>query len=362
MKQTFRDHFRIVMAIAQKDITDGIKNKNIISLVLTAVFLLVMYRYLPAITDSIEEPYLAVYDTGESIWVEQWDQATDFQLRSRDTVEELKFFLSNLDMISLGLVLPADFDSQVGSTQTLTLTGYVAHWAEPADLAELTTFFDQRLSEITDQPIQITISDEYAYPDPNTKGPGFLASIAVAIISTMAGVMILSHLILEERQTKTLDMLRVSPASYLHLAVAKLIAGSFFGLILGAVALYANAYLVLHWPAAIVVVVLAIIFNTAMGLLIGTFIHSKQQLTIWSMVILNIMLIPAFLEIMDDIFPAAVISVFQWNPAVAVTHGMRISYAQTFDLGLYLPRIGLLLGYTVLLTALIVYRLRREER
>lgn len=362
MKTSLQDHFRIVMAIAQKDIIDGIKNKNIISLVLTAVFLLVMYRYLPAITDSIEDPYLAVYDAGESIWVEQWDQATDFQLRSRDSVEDLKYYLSNLDMVSLGLILPADFDNRVETSQTLALTGYAAHWAEPADLAELTTFFDQRLSEITGHPIQINISDEYAYPDPNTKGPGFLASIAVAIIATMTGVMILAHLILEERQTKTLDMLRVSPANYLHLALAKLMAGTFFGLILGAVALYANAYLVIHWPAAIVVVVLAILFNTAMGLLIGTFIHSKQQLTIWSMVILNIMLLPAFLEIMDDIFPAAVISIFQWNPAVAVSHAMRISYAQTFDLGLYLPRIGLLMAYTVLLTGLIVYRLRREER
>ncbi len=189
-----------------------------------------------------------------------------------------------------------------------------------------------------------------------------MASIAIAIVATMAGVMIRAHLILEERQTKTLDLLRVSPASYLHLALAKLIAGTFFGLILGAAALYANAYLVIHWPAAIAAVILAIIFNTAMGLLIGTFIHSKQQLTIWSMVILNIMLIPAFLEIMDDIIPAAVITIFQWNPAVAVSHAMRISYAQTFDLGLYLPRIGLLLAYTGLFTGLIVYRLRREER
>jgi ABC-2 type transport system permease protein len=362
MKTTLKDHFRIVMAISQKDIIDGIKNKNVISLVITAIFLLIFYRYLPSITESMENPRLVVLDTDQSEWVEVIDDLPDFDLRTSESLEDLKNHLAALDWISMGVVLPETFDSQVNSGQPLELTGYAPHWVDQEELAELTTFFEGQLSQATGQSVHITISDELAYPDANTKGPGFLASVAVAIVSSMAGVMILTHLLIEERQRKTLDLLMVSPASYTHIAIAKLLAGTFFGLILAAVALYANAYLVTYWPAAILAVLIATLFNTALGLLIGSFIETRQQLTIWGMVLINILLIPAFLEIMDDIFPSIVITLFQWHPAVALTHALRLTYTETFDLGAYLPRIGLLVLYTILTVGLIVWKLRRDER
>jgi ABC-2 type transport system permease protein len=362
MKPTFQDHLRIVMAITQKDILDGIKNKNVISLLITAVFLLVFYRYLPSISDSLEDPRLVVYDTGQSQWVERWEDLPSFELRTSESVDDLKNHLADLDWISLGLVLPGNLDSQLESDPVVTLTGYAAHWVDQEELADLATFYEEQLSQATGEGIQISISDEYAYPRPNSKGPGFLASIAVAIVASMAGLMILVHLMLEERQEKTLDLLMVSPASYIHIAVAKLLAGTFFGLILTAVALAANAYLVTHWVPAILAVVLATVVNTALGLLLGSFITTKQQLTVWGMVAINILLIPAFLEIMDDLFPAILIKALQWHPSVAITHAMRLTYTESFDLGLYLPRIGLMVGYTILVLGLTVLKLRRDEK
>ncbi len=362
MKTTFQDQLRIVMAITRKDIIDGIKNKNVISLIVTAIFLLIFYRYLPTITESMEDPRLVVLDHGQSAWVEIFDDLPDFDLRTNETLEDLKTHLSALDWISLGVVLPQSFDSQVSSGQPVEITGYAAHWTDPDDLSELVSFIEDQMSQATGQSIRITVSDELAYPNANTKGPGFLASIAVAIVSSMSGLMILAHLVIEERQRKTLDLLMVSPASYSHIATAKLLAGTFFGLILAAVALLANAYLVIHWPAAIVAVILGTAFNTALGLLVGSFIHTKQQLTIWGMVALNILLVPAFLEIMDDLFPSFFISLLQWHPAVALTHALRLTYTETFDLGLFLPRIGLLVGYILLTIFLIVWKLRRDER
>lgn len=350
------------MAITQKDIVDGIKNKNIISLLITAIFLLVFYRYLPSISDSIEDPRLIVYDRGQSQWVDRWDDLPSFVLRTSDSVEDLKFHLADLDWIALGLVLPSDLDTQLDINQQVSLTGYAAHWTDPEELADLTAFYEEQLSQATGEDIQISVADEYAYPNPNSKGPGFLASIAVAIVSSMAGLMILVHLMIEERQGKTLDLLMVSPASYTHIAIAKLLAGVFFGLILTIVALAANAYLVTHWVPAILTVVMATIFNTALGLLLGSYISTKQQLTIWGMVAINILLVPAFLEIMDDLFPPVLISVLQWHPGVAITHAMRLSYTETFDLGLYLPRIGLLIGFTILVLGLTVLKLRRDEK
>jgi hypothetical protein len=41
---------------------------------------------------------------------------------------------------------------------------------------------------------------------------------------------------------------------------------------------------------------------------------------------------------------------------------MRLTYTETFDLGSYLPRISLLLGYTILVLGLTVLKLRRDEK
>ena len=69
MKHTFSENLRIVWAITSKDLIDALKNKNVISLVVTSLMVVVLYRYLPALIAEDGPPALLLYDAGESEFV-----------------------------------------------------------------------------------------------------------------------------------------------------------------------------------------------------------------------------------------------------------------------------------------------------
>ncbi len=62
MKLTFAENLRIVWAITSKDLIDALKNKNVLSLIITSLFVVIMYRYLPLLTAEDGPPALLVYD------------------------------------------------------------------------------------------------------------------------------------------------------------------------------------------------------------------------------------------------------------------------------------------------------------
>ena len=62
MKLRFTKNIRIIWAITSKDLVDALKNKNIITLVVTCILVVIMYRYLPALTAEDGPPALLVYD------------------------------------------------------------------------------------------------------------------------------------------------------------------------------------------------------------------------------------------------------------------------------------------------------------
>ena len=64
-KNSFLQNTRIILAITGKDILDALKNKVTISLLLTALFLLVLYMFLPGLES---EPVIRLHDAGGSAW------------------------------------------------------------------------------------------------------------------------------------------------------------------------------------------------------------------------------------------------------------------------------------------------------
>ena len=66
---SWKSHLRITAAITGKDILDAIRNKNIIGLLASVLFIVVFYRFLPCWRTSVENPYLLVYDAGR---IEPW--------------------------------------------------------------------------------------------------------------------------------------------------------------------------------------------------------------------------------------------------------------------------------------------------
>ncbi len=67
-KQT-PESFRIIWAIAAKDISDAIKNKTSLGIIISTLLMIVFLRFLPTLENGSTLPRLALYDAGTHNWL-----------------------------------------------------------------------------------------------------------------------------------------------------------------------------------------------------------------------------------------------------------------------------------------------------
>ncbi len=99
-------------------------------------------------------------------------------------------------------------------------------------------------------------------------------------------LLVIPHLMLEERQTKTMDALLTSPASPGQVVLGKALAGFFYILIIGGLALVLFSAFIVNWPMALVAFLGYALFAIGLGLLVGSFITSSKQIGIWMLVLM----------------------------------------------------------------------------
>ena len=119
MKPNLGTNLRIIGAIAAKDITSAIKNRNVLANFFMILFLMVFYKVMPALMDAGSPPVLFVYDAGSSALVAALEDSDAVELRVYPSEELMKEKLAVKDDKELGLVIPADF---VGKSDELAET------------------------------------------------------------------------------------------------------------------------------------------------------------------------------------------------------------------------------------------------
>ena len=176
------------------------------------------------------------------------------------------------------------------------------------------------------------------------------------------GIGVVPHLMIEEKESKTIQALQISPASEFHLVIAKALAGLFYCLTAAAVVLAFNWPLITHWTLAIVTAVLGSLCAVALGLLLGSLLEVKAQLSLWGFLLLSALIMPLFLSILTGLVPDAAITVLSWTPAAATGKALRAALAGPLSWEYYGPSLIIVAAYTVLLLAAEVWLLRRSDR
>jgi ABC-2 type transport system permease protein len=354
---------RIIWAIASKDMLDAVKSKTTLSILLSALFIVVVYQYLPKFEKDSDLPVVLVYDAGDSQLLPLLKRSPNLNVYSGYTSQEqLERKLVSGDVPELALTIPPAFDQALESGDAPLLEGYVQHWVSGSDAAQLKAQAEQELARLAGQSLTIHLEGNVVYPSPDSGGRSFLTSLAVLLSVTLIGVGLAPHLMIEEKQTRTLDALLVSPARSSHVVIAKALAGLFYCLIAAAVVLVINANLVLHWGLAVAVVILGSLFAVSLGLLVGSLVGAKPVLPIWSMMVLTVLLLPLFLAIMRDLLPSVASTIVAWVPTATLARVLRGSFSR----GLGLPAFGLELLVVVACTALVLagvaWTVRRSDR
>jgi hypothetical protein len=367
MKNTLRSRWneslRIVWAIAVKDIVDAIKNKTVISIILGIGMVMVSSQALPLLLRIKPTPTAVVYDVGESGLVDEMAKNEDFRLHEVPSQQMLEKILAEASETQLGLVFPADLRQSLQAEGRVNLDGFAAYWAKPLEVKKLVEFFERQIGESVGAPVRIDYADNLVYPVPDSEGQLFIISLTLVLAINIIGVFLVPHLMLEEKEKHTMEALLVSPASYGQMVVGKAIAGSFYCLSAAAVVLALNFSMITQWGVALLAVICGSLFAVGVGLLLGTLFENPGTMNAWVSLVILVLIASMLLEqFVGSSWPPIIQTLIPWMPTVAMSNVIRISFSNLMPLDLLLPSFGVILGATILLLGLVVWKVRRMDR
>jgi ABC-2 type transport system permease protein len=178
----------------------------------------------------------------------------------------------------------------------------------------------------------------------------------------MINLQLIPNLMLEEKQTHTLDALLVSPASAWDLAAGKALTGLFYSILVAAVILAFYSGQVVQWGLMALAVLLGVGFLAPLGLFVGQKIESRAQLGIWAWFLIIPLIAPALIVMIAELFPASVVQIARLFPTGALLSLVMSSFGQTVAPGKALLDIGIILAWTIPLVGFLVWSIRRMDR
>jgi ABC-2 type transport system permease protein len=356
-------NIRIVWAIAAKDIGDAIRNKTTISIIIGVAFLMLSGQAMPLLLKLQALPRAYYYDVGHSNLLPGLAKSEDYQLVKIPSQDELENIVAESSGAVLGLVIPPDFDQKVEGGESVKLEGLFVHWVKSKDVEEAVSFFEQELSGRLGTSLEIRVQGNAVYPGPDADGQPFMLTLSLVVATITIGSFLVPLLMVEEREKHTMEALMVSPASYSQVVLGKTIAGLFYCITAAVVVLVINFSMVNQWGIAVLAVLGGALFTVAIGLLVGTLFDHQGVMNMWLGLILILLIMPVFLEqTMGERLPEAVAAVFPWLPSVAMAKLVRISLSNSLVLDQVALNLGIMFGYTALLLAAVVWRVRRMDR
>ena len=347
MSLSKNNDLRIIWSITFKDLLEALRNKNILAVILPALFVIVLYRFMPAITADDGPPVLHVYDFGNPVVLSILEDSPAFKLYVYESEDKMLYYLSNGEQPELGLVIPEGFDNAIQTEQNLKLQGYMLHFFPIDQVSDLRNYFEDELSYLLGLPVSIQV-DHQVQLQPETHGITILASMGFSFVLLMVGMIVIPHLILEEKQNKTLEALLVSPASGTHIVLAKSLTGLIFTLLVYGIGLFLFRSMIVHWWLVFIVGLLGALFAVALGLLLGILVDTRQQLILWAWVGLVPLFLPMMLSFMDDLLPNRIIQILKWVPSSAMMRVIRSSMVGMPTVENYLPQLAILVFISLL--------------
>jgi len=359
----FIEGLNILWTITSKDIVDALRNKLIMSMIVGLSLMLTMPKVMNLIIDP---PYtqVFVYDPGNSRLSEALKNSPQFNVVRVNSISKLEEMIGGTGLglgAEFGVAIPPDFDQKMKIGEEVVLEGY-AVWANRSKAAQLKSSFEQQFTALADEPVQINIEGNIIYPSPDsTLLLSILSWTSVFVILAM-GINLVPHLLFEEKLTKTLDALLVSPANAGQVVMGKALAGLFYILVTVIVVFAFNWAGIVNWEIAILFAILSGLFCVALGLVLGSFFEHQQEIAGLTMVLIMIFVGAMFIDSMELEVPAFIDAIVPWVPSVALSDILQLSYLEKASWVNIWPNLSSLLGFSLMFYALVIWKVRRSDR
>jgi len=376
---------RTIFAILKKDVVDAIIHLRLLAFIVMPILMSVLFGSLfGGLQDSsvpvgmTSEPgpavVVPVYDAGESQIVHLLQASELFEVRPVASLEEMQTVLTQ-EQLSAGLIVPQGFDMALveGSRPTLQLIvndrqgGNDAASRSSAQDEALRTWLTRTLWDRTGQPFPSVVTAETLAL--KEKGPlsqrqeNMALWLVMSLVTT--GVYVVPTLLIEEKQSWTLNAVLTTPASYGELMLAKASVGLVYGLLASGLILGLNDGFATNAGLVIGAVLLGALVLVEVGLLLGSLFDDMVTLNTWSTLVMLALMLPGVLYGLSTsgLFR---LGILQWIVRLLPTHYiLEVVYIALS--GQVMPKrvgtdLGLLGGLAILLLFLAVAAQRRLER
>ena len=208
---TLTDRLNIIWTIASKDIVDALKNRVVVRMVIMLSVMLLVPKMLPLIFEQ-SQMVLPIFDQGESNLPIKLQDNTGFLIQKIHSDQEFRSALCGSVYPEIGLLIPPNFDQNMAAGGQIEFQGYGC-WSKRFHITELMPKIEESLSQSLGLPVTIHIKGNIVYPPSSGVLSLSLATINSALMILIMGIFLVPSLLHEEKESKTMQALLVSPAS-----------------------------------------------------------------------------------------------------------------------------------------------------
>jgi ABC-type Na+ efflux pump permease subunit len=211
--------------------------------------------------------------------------------------------------------------------------------------------------------VHIRTQENALYPAAKPQGQPLLNTLVIVIVTVTIGMSLVSLLIIEEKESHTFEALMVSPANLHQLVAGKALAGGFYCLVAGLVAVILTNHLFVHWGVTLVAVLLGSAFAVGLGLLVGVISDSPSTTGLWSGMVIVVLVALTILGYIGSIeWPALLQGIFRWQPVAVMINLFSISMTREISAASLWVNMAVLSAAAALVYILTLEYIRRKER
>jgi len=352
----------IIAAITRKDIVDAIRNRYLLTALITPLFVALLFRILLPGVNPRNLLTVVVHDSGNSAMVAELRKTPQINVVAAPSAEATAGEVEKRKAIG-GLVVPVNFDADVTAGKQPELTIYVNNTKSVFEQAAFRRLLDQQVQSLVKYPeparmVWIDVDKETS--DQNRGGAGLgqmLLPLLLIMTLGMIGVMVMPLLLVEEKEKRTLDFLLSSPASLKEIIAGKALTGVVYTVLIAGLLLIINRQLVGNWLLTSVSILLGLVFVVAVGLVMGSLLNTTMQVNTWASSVLIVLLAPSFPSLG---LPAPIETAMRLIPTYYLTEALNLSLAGSASSRIW-GHFGVLLVSSVIAFSAAVWALRRQH-
>ncbi|HXC70742.1 MAG TPA: ABC transporter permease [Pyrinomonadaceae bacterium] len=317
----------VVAAITRKDVVDAIRNRYLLTALITPLFLAVLFRILLPGPNPRNLLTVVVYDPANSVVVAAIRQAQEMSVVDAPSPDAIASEVQKRKAIA-GLVVPPNFDADLTAGKQPQLSVYLNNGKTIFEQAAFRRLLDQHIKAVVKQPEPVRLVwidiDKSATEQSGVAGGLAQMLLPLLLIMTlgMIGSMVVPLLLVEEKEKRTLDFLLASPASLKEIVAGKAVTGVVYTFLIAGLLLIVNRQFVGNWLWTSVTIVLGLVFVVGIGLLLGSFLNNTMQVNTWASSVLLLLLAPSFPSLG---LPAFLDTALRFVPTYYLSEALKLS-------------------------------------